>query len=239
MKGLKLRYKIPLIIFIVAVLLAILWFVFLIREVTVEGNTFFPEEEVVKEYQDSFWQRNMLTNMIMDKLGFTDDPPYVRESELSYPSFGELHIKLYEKSILAGVCYSSHYIYFDKDGMVLKTTDEALPDIPYFESEDITDFTMYQTLSTGREELLVQMLNLANRLTYYQLDWDRVTIDTEGYATLYSKKVEVKLGKKTDYDEILSILPDIMKTSHETDEEGTIDMTNYTAGGSIIFKKKA
>ena len=239
MKGLRLSIKIPLIILIVAAVLAILWFTFLIRDISVEGNTFFPEEEVAKEYQTSFWQKNMLTNMIMDKLGFTEDPPYVRESELSYPSFGELHIKLFEKSILAGVCYSSHYIYFDKDGMVLKTTNEALPDIPYFESDDITDFSLYHTLTTGREELLVQMLNLANRLTYYKLDWDRVTIDTEGHATLYSDKVEVRLGKKVDYDELLSILPDIMKTAHDTGDEGIIDLTNYKAGGAIIFKKNA
>ena len=26
--------------------------------------------------------------------------------------------------------------------------------IPYFESEDVTDFTLYRTLTTGREELL-------------------------------------------------------------------------------------
>ena len=88
MKGLRLRYKIPLIILIVAVVLAILWFTFLIRSVTVEGNTFFSEEEVANEYQGSFWQKNVLTNFVMDKLGFTEDPPYVRESELSYPSFG-------------------------------------------------------------------------------------------------------------------------------------------------------
>ena len=82
MKGLRLSIKIPLIILIVAAVLAILWFTFLIRDISVEGNTFFPEEEVAKEYQTSFWQKNMLTNMIMDKLGFTEDPPYVRESEL-------------------------------------------------------------------------------------------------------------------------------------------------------------
>ena len=122
--------------------------------------------------------------------------------------------------------------------MVLKTTDEALPDIPYFESDDITDFSLYHTLTTGREELLLQILNLANRLTYYKLGWDRVIIDIEGHATLYSDKVEVRLGKKVDYDELLSILPDIMKSAHETGEEGVIDLSNYKAGGSIIFKKK-
>ena len=34
---------------ILSILLQILWFVFLIRTVTVEGNTFFPEEAVAEE----------------------------------------------------------------------------------------------------------------------------------------------------------------------------------------------
>ncbi len=239
MKGLKMRYKLPLIIFIIVALLALLWFVFLIRDVSVEGNTFFSENKVAESYQQHFWQKNVLTNMLMDALGFTEDPLYVREAELTYPSFGELHIKLYEKTILAGVKYSNHYIYFDKDGMVLKTTDEELPDIPYFESEDVTDFTLYRTLTTGREELLPQMLNLSNRLTYYNIDWDRADFDESGYASIYSGEVTIRLGKRNDYDEVISILPDILKAAKDSGEKGTVDMTNYKAGSSIIFKKES
>ena len=237
MHGLKMRFKLPLILLIIAVVLAILWFVFLIREVSVEGNTFFSAEQVAESYQEHFWQKNVLTNLIMDGLGFTENPPYVREAELTYPSFGELHIRLDEKTILAGVKYSNHYIYFDKDGMVLKTTDESVPDIPFFESQDVTDFTLYRRLSTGREELLDQMLNLSNRLTYYKIDWDTADFDTEGHATIYSGKVTVKLGRRLDYDEVISILPDILKTAKDSGDKGTIDMANYKAGSTIIFKK--
>ncbi len=237
MRGLKLRYKIPIIIAIVVVLILIMWFLFRIRTITVEGNTFFNESQVAETYQTSFFQKNVLTNLIYDALGFTKDPPYVREAELSYPSFGELHIKLFEKTILAGVKFSRHFIYFDKDGMVLKTTEEELKDIPYFETDDVTDFTLYQTLSTGREELLPQMLNMSSRLTYYKIDWDKAEFDTEGHATLHSGKVTVKLGRRSDYDEVISILPDILSTAKKSGDKGTIDMTNYKAGSTIIFRK--
>ena len=133
--------------------------------------------------------------------------------------------------------FSRHYIYFDKDGMVLKTTDEKIKDIPYFESDDVTDFTLYRTLSTGRAELLDQMLNLSGRLIYYKIDWDKAKFDTEGHAEIHSGKVTVKLGRRTDYDEVISILPDILKTAKDSGEKGTIDMTNYRAGSTIIFKK--
>lgn len=237
MRGLKMRYKLPLIIAIVVTVLLILWFVFLIRDVTVEGNTFFTQEEVAETYQAKFWQKNMLTNMIGELFGLVDDPPYVREAELSYPSFGELHIKLYEKSILTGVKFANHYIYFDKDGMILKSSDKPEKGIPYFETDDVKDFTLYHKLSTGRAELIDQMLNLANRLTYYKVKWDRADFDKNGRANIYSGKVTVRLGRRNDYDEVISILPDILKTALKSKEEGEIDMENYKAGSPIIFKK--
>ena len=122
--------------------------------------------------------------------------------------------------------------------MVLKTTTEPIPDIPYFESDDVKDFSLYRTLQTGREELLSQMLNLANRLSYYKIDWERISFDIEGHASLIEGNVTVLLGRRSDYDEVLSILPDILKSAVDTGEKGTIDMSNYKVGAPIIFKKE-
>ena len=180
----------------------------------------------------------MLTYFVFDKLGIKTDPEYVRESEITFPGFRSVNVKIYEKTILAGVKYANHYIYFDKEGMVLETTDKPKEDIAYFVSNDITDFTLYQTLSTGREELLEQMINLAGRLKYYKIMWDTVEIDAEGKATLMADKVSVRLGRKNDYDEVLSVLPDVLKTAVETKRTGEIDLTNYKPGANIIFKQK-
>ncbi|MCR4605014.1 MAG: hypothetical protein K5639_03350 [Eubacterium sp.] len=238
MKGLKLRYKIPIIVAIVVTIVLLLWFVFKIDTVTVEGNTFFSNNEVEQTYSSKWWQKNMLTYFIFNKLGADTDPEYVRESEVTFPEFRAVHIKIYEKSILAGVKYANHYIYFDKDGMVLETTDKPKDGIAYFVSDDITDFSLYQTISTGRQDLLSQMINLAGRLTYYKIDWDTVEIDKEGKATLKTDKVSVLLGRKNDYDEVLSVLPDVLKTAVATKKKGEIDLTNYKPGATIIFKKK-
>jgi hypothetical protein len=73
MRGLKWRYKLPIITAIVVTVILLLWFIFLIRDVTVEGNTFFPAEKVAESYQEHFWQKNILTNLLMDALGFTED----------------------------------------------------------------------------------------------------------------------------------------------------------------------
>ena len=74
MKGLRLRYKIPIICGIVLVIVLILWFTFLIDTVTIEGNTYFSTTEVEKTYSQKWWQKNMLTYFVFDKLGIKTDP---------------------------------------------------------------------------------------------------------------------------------------------------------------------
>ena len=66
-----------------------------------------------------------MTFWLMQKLSLTPDLPFVREYEVNYPSTNEIHIKLYEKSIVAGIAYSNQYIYFDKDGIVLQKLGQS------------------------------------------------------------------------------------------------------------------
>lgn len=89
------------------------------------------------------FEKNILTFWLMQKLSLTPDLPFVREYEVNYPSTNEIHIKLYEKSIVAGIAYSNQYIYFDKDGIVLQSSDKAVKGIPLFETKNLTTFTLY------------------------------------------------------------------------------------------------
>ena len=107
---------------------------------------------------------------------------------------------------MAGISYNNQYIYFDKDGMVLKSTSKSVSDIPLFETKTMTTFTMYEKVQMENEELLSQILNLANLFSHYQIKWDKVEMNEKDEAVLYSGKVKVLLGKKDNYDEQVSAL---------------------------------
>lgn len=84
-------------------IVALLVFLFRVTAVTVEGNTFFSEEVVASEVCSTFLDKNVITAFIKNHLGFSTNLPYVREYEISYPGRHEIHIKLYEKKIIAGI----------------------------------------------------------------------------------------------------------------------------------------
>lgn len=222
---------------IIAVLLFCMFF-FRVKKVTVEGNTYYSQSDMVKMFQSNLFERNILTFWFMEKCSLTPELNFVREYEVSYPSVNEIHIKLYEKSIVAGIAYSNQYIYFDKDGMVLRSAEQPVAGIPLFETKNLTTFTLYEKVQMEDEGLLEQIMNLANLFQHYSVKWDKVQFDEKNNAILTVGKIQVLLGKKDNYDEEISALSSVLENnSAKENQEGVFDLRNYKVGGDIILKR--
>ncbi len=221
---------------IFAVILFCIFF-FRVKKVSFEGNTYYGQEEMSEMFQTNIMEKNILTFWLMNKLSFIQTPDFVREFEVTYPSVNEVHIRLYEKKIVAGIAYANHYIYFDKDGMVLQSTDKPVKEIPLFETKNLTTFTLYQKVRMEDEGLLNQILNLANLFQHYRVSWDKVLFDTNNEAYLYIGEIKVSLGKKDNYDEEISALSSVLEKMKKNGQVGEIDMRNYKVGGDIILKR--
>ena len=180
----------------VVVILLFCAFFFRVKKVSIEGNTYYSSREMEEKFQSNIFEKNILTFWLMQKLSLTPDLPFVREYEVSYPSTNEIHIKLYEKSIVAGIAYSNQYIYFDKDGIVLQSSDKAVKGIPLFETKNLTTFTLYSKVQMEDDSLLNQILNLANLFKHYNVNWDKVVFDSKNEAYLYAGKFRCLLVKK-------------------------------------------
>ncbi|MCH5252887.1 MAG: hypothetical protein J1F22_07925 [Lachnospiraceae bacterium] len=230
------KYKVWLILLAVIVIIAFCAFFFRVKKVTVEGNTFYSQTQMAEMFQSNFLERNVLSFWLLDKLSLTPELDFVREYEVSYPSMNEIYIKLYEKTITAGIAYTSQYIYFDKDGMVLQSTDKPVEGIPLFETKSLTTFALYEKVQMEDEELLKQIMNLSYLFQHYEVTWDKVQFNDKNEAFLYVDKIKVSLGKQDNYDEQISALPSILKPVLEQKYEGEIDMTNYVVKGDVIMK---
>lgn len=221
----------------VVVILLFCAFFFRVKKVSIEGNTYYSSREMEEKFQSNIFEKNILTFWLMQKLSLTPDLPFVREYEVSYPSANEIHIKLYEKSIVAGIAYSNQYIYFDKDGIVLQSSDKAVKGIPLFETKNLTTFTLYSKVQMEDDSLLSQILNLANLFKHYNVNWDKVVFDSKNEAYLYAGEIQVSLGKKENYDEEISALSSVLAKVEKNGQTGEIDLRNYKVGGDVILKQ--
>ncbi len=232
----RIKHKGWLVAGVVIVLILFCALFFRVKKVSIEGNTYYSQEEMAGMFQKNIWEKNLITFWLMDKLSLTPELAFVREYEVSYPSVNEIHIKLYEKNIVAGIAYSNQYIYFDKDGMVLQSADRPVEEIPLFETKNMTTFTLYNKVQMEDEGLLNQILNLANLFQHYHVSWDKVQFDEDNEAWLYSGAIRVSLGKKENYDEEISALSSVLEKMKRNGQTGEIDMRNYKVGGDVILK---
>lgn len=233
----KKRYGKWLVFLAVVAVIVFCIFFFRVKNVSIEGNTYYSQSQMAEMFQTSFLEKNILSFWLMDKLSLTPELDFVREYEISYPNPNEIHIKLYEKSIVAGIAYSNQYIYFDKDGMVLQSSNEAVGNIPLFETKSMTTFTLYKKVQMEDEGQLSQIINLANLFQHYNITWDRVQFGEGSEAYLYSGDIQVDLGKKDNYDEQISALSSILAQMQKEKRKGTIDMSGYEVKGTVIFKQ--
>lgn len=228
------KWMIPLAVIIVIVFCI---FFFRVKKVSIEGNTYYSQERMAEMFQTNFMEKNLLSFWLLDKLSLAPELDFVREYEISYPSPNEVHIKLYEKAIVAGIAYSNQYIYFDKDGMVMQSSDEPVGDIPLFETKSMTTFTLYKKINMEDADQMGQIINLANLFQHYNITWDRVQFGENSEAYLYSGDIRVDLGKKDNYDEQISALASILGQLQKDKRKGTVDMSNYEVKGTVIFEQ--
>jgi cell division protein FtsQ len=222
----------------VVLLIVFCLFFFRVSEVTVEGNSFYSESQMAEMFQDNVLERNVLSFWLLDKLSLTPELPFVTEYEITFPSVNTVHVRLYEKTVVAGISYMNQYIYFDNEGMVLKSTDEPEKKIPLFETKNLTTFTLYSKVKMEDETLLEQILNLANLFQHYEVDWDTVTFNEDNEAYLYAGDITVKLGKRDNYDEQISALASILEQAKKKKLKGTMDLTGYDVKGNVIFTEE-
>ncbi len=234
-KNIRYRWRILIIVFIALLGTGVL---FQVKEITIEGNTFHTEDEIEKMFFSNVLDKNSLTFFLRESLGIKKELPFVREYDTEFTGVGKVEIKIYEKSIVAGIQYMNDFIYFDKEGMVLESTDVKKKDIPIFNVTGLTDFTLYHKVEISNETALDRILKIANLLVHYQLNIDRILFNSRNEPVMYSGEIKILLGKQEDYDNAMQALQSVLKTARQENVAGEIDLANYKVGDTIIIKRR-
>jgi cell division protein FtsQ len=211
---------------------------FQVREVTIEGNTYHTKEEVEQMFFGKALDKNAITFFLREFMGIKKELPFVREYDVSYIGIGKVGIKIYEKTIVAGVQYMNEFIYFDKEGLVLESTHEKKVDIPIFNVAGLTDFTLYSKVQINNEAALDRMLKISDLLIHYNLKAERILFDSQNEPIMYSGDIKILMGKQEDYDNAMQALQSVIMTARRKNIAGEIDLTNYKVGDNIIIKMK-
>jgi cell division protein FtsQ len=197
-----------------------------VTTVHVEGNVHYTNEEIMDMVMGGRYGNNSLFLALKYRDKGIDDIPFIQTMDVSIESKDTIRITVYEKALAGYVSYLGRYVYFDKDGIVVETSEEKTEGVPLVTGLQFDHVILHEPLPVEQPEVFDEILNITQQLAKYDLSADKIYFDSDYEVTLIFGEARISLGTNDDLDEKIMklqyILPDLQGKS------GVLDMQEYS-----------
>jgi cell division protein FtsQ len=197
-----------------------------VTTVHVEGNVHYTNEEIMDMVMGGRYGNNSLYLALKYRDKGIDDIPFIQTMDVSIESKDTIRITVYEKALAGYVSYLGRYVYFDKDGIVVETSEEKTEGVPLVTGLQFDHVILHEPLPVEQPEVFDEILNITQQLAKYDLSADKIYFDSDYEVTLIFGEARISLGTNDDLDEKIMklqyILPDLQGKS------GVLDMREYS-----------
>ena len=197
-----------------------------VTTVYVDGSIHYTNEEIMDMVMEGRLGDNSLYLSLKYRDKGVENIPFIEMMDVSIEARDTIRITVYEKALAGYVRYLGRYVYFDKDGIVVETSEEETAGIPQVTGLSFDHVILHQPLPVDNPDLFNEILNITQQLAKYSLTADRIYFDSTYQVTLSFGDAKVALGENVDIDEkimlLQSLLPNLMGKS------GTLDMREYS-----------
>ncbi len=229
-------------VLIAAVLLmftgGVFWFInaFRITSVVVEGNIHYSTDQITEMVMSSdFSDNSVFLSMQYHNKSITD-VPFVERIDVSVVDRQTVKITVYEKALAGYVQYLGCYMYFDKDGIVVESSNILTPGIPEVSGLKFNHVVLHEALPVENEEIFQEILNITNLLNKHGLSATKIQFDSLYDVSLHFGNVRVIMGEDADMDQIIMHLTGILP--HLEGKSGVLHMENFSeANKDITFEE--
>ena len=234
-KNSKLLKVLLAVVIVMAVLcggLVFLWYNYSITQVTVSGNSHYTDEEIKDMVFTGPYSYNSIVLSLMYRNKSIEDIPFIEKMDVDILDSNSVRINVFEKAVAGYVEYLGHYMYFDKDGIVVESSNRIMEGIPFVTGLSYDHIVLHKPLPVKKSSVFLTILNITQLLGKYDIETDRIAFDSDGDITLYFGSARVSLGTDDFIDEKINemhlLLPQLKGYS------GTLHMENYV-GEDVNF----
>lgn len=207
-----------------------------IQNVYVTGNIHYTQEEIQEIVMDGPLGNNSLYLSLKYRKKGIEDIPFVDVMDVSILSPDTIRITVYEKALAGYVEYMDSFMYFDKDGYVVESSQIRTEGVPQITGLQFSSCTLGQKLPVEREDIFASIMDLTKLLGKYELSPDRIYFRDYTEITLYFDDVRVALGAGNDLEEKLMVLPTFLENLEG--KKGVLRMENYNIDTkTTVFEK--
>lgn len=238
--------KALILLLIIGIPLTVFLFFFGIKKAEVIGESRYSDSQIREMVLKSRFEHNSIYLYLKYHFFAKPQIPFVEKLDVEMNSNHDVTIYVYEKMVTGCVYAMNEYLYFDKDGIIVESSPKKIEKAPVIEGLHFNEIILHQKLNllsrdnsvNHNEEQFNAILNLTKLINKYTLNVDTVRFDEEDNVTLLCGNIRILLGKKSDYEEALSDLKNILANAKGTDLY-ELDMTDYHKDtGYVIGKSK-
>lgn len=206
-------------------LAAILLLAVRISDIEVSGNRQYTKEQIIDLIFDGRWSRNSAYCYYDSKFREHKTIPFIEEYRIEFKSPTHVEVVVFEKSVVGYVSYMSSYMYFDKDGIIVESSGEQLPGVPWITGLDFGHIVLHQPLPVSDQGIFERILNLAQMLSMNGVQVDKINYNNFDEAQLFIGDVAVELGNEENLNGKITELRDILP--HLEGLSGTLYLDTY------------
>lgn len=203
-----------------------------VTKVEVVGNSHYTEEEIKDMVlRDSVLDNSILLNMKYQNKSI-EDIPFVERMDVEVLGADEIRIMVYEKTLAGCILYLGNYMYFDREGIVVESSNQATIGVPEITGLRFNHVLLYEQLPVEKSEVFQEILDLTQLMDKYEIVADKIYFDENMDVTLYFNGAKVLIGSKNHIDEKIMQLSVIVPSIQG--KSGTLNMKDYEMGTTTL-----
>ena len=222
---------------IICVVFLLFKYKYTVRNITVTGNKHYTEEEIKQIVTGGKYGNNSLYLIFKYKYGKKEEIPFIEKLDVKVDGPDSISIQVFEKALAGYVEYLGHYLYFDKDGIVVESSVKKMDGIPFVTGLSFDHVVLHDKLPIEDEKVFLRILNITQLLMKYQISTDRIFFDSNDEVTLYFDDVKIHIGTDDYIDEKINELSALLPKLQGY--KGALHMENYTGeSGNFTLDQK-
>lgn len=227
-------YALLVIVLGIAILSLSVVLLFKVQKIEISGNEYCSDKEIREMIQDDSYSVNALYIFGEYLTGHGQKLPCFESVKVSLKAPWIVKVSVREKPIVGYMSGDKEYLYFDKDGLIVKKSNEILEGVPLVEGITPDNTELYKPLKNKKSIVFEEILETTKELNKYDLKIKKIVCKNDRIY-VYIGKVCVSLGDTVTPEKIAQIPPIMDKLGKQ---KGTLHLENYSeARKTITFNK--
>lgn len=226
-------YAVAILVLTIANLGIGLWLLTYVHKIEVKGNKVGEKREIISWIKEDPMTVNSIYTFLKFRGNSYELPIYMESVDVRLKAPWKLQVTVKEKQTIACVQEGRAYVYFDKEGLVLKKASKQEEGVLLIEGVEASNTGQFQYLITSGEKTFACIVSVTEELMARKIEPDRILWDEEG-MNLYFEDIRIQLGKSKFDEKIPEALAMLEKLEGK---KGIVHMEHYIKGGIIRFEE--